>query len=223
MAGILYISDIRSHGGIITRINTGLLLRNPRSKRSIPVQLTPTVVWQPLEYPSSMSVDFDTNRLYWADSKRGVIESCGPRGEQRLIVYKFKDERPFKITVSGDFVFGTTYGTNKVFRLHKLAHVVNAVGISQYMRIRLAGDHSELVWLNHGYRSVPVLAVVNQIPEKFYADRVANVKKSCNCSSKLCLLEGGGSYICQEACNCQKNQYCQYSTSYECIDVSSIL
>ncbi|XP_055372745.1 prolow-density lipoprotein receptor-related protein 1 [Condylostylus longicornis] len=73
-------------------------------------------------WPISLSIDYPTGRLYWADYRKGTIETCFLNGKDRHVVKRFeKNEKPQKIDVFEDFVYIKLYDQS-IIKLNKFGH-----------------------------------------------------------------------------------------------------
>lgn len=43
-------------------------------------------------WPISLSIDYPTGRLYWADYRKGTIETCRLNGKERNVVRRFSNK-----------------------------------------------------------------------------------------------------------------------------------
>ncbi|XP_077974467.1 prolow-density lipoprotein receptor-related protein 1-like isoform X1 [Styela clava] len=217
LGGYIYVSDI-GHRARILRYHTAgpEMFKSSlhRTKRTvIPGPYSYNMqISQNLEYPSGIAVDYITRRLYWADAKRNVIESVDDRGYNRILVHDFGTDRPYKITICGDWIFGTTMRTNKVFRLHKLAHLVSIEGKHSYMNIKLR-DIEKITWIEHSSNLIPKLAMINPIPKELYAAKKGKVTETCKqCSSKqFCINNRNTEYFCMDECKCGPGFICTFN------------
>eukprot|EP00794_Sanderia_malayensis_P017393 gene17393-19134_t len=75
-----------------------------------------------LEYPAGLALDLPARRLYWADTKQKLISSITLDGKQRTVVYSGKGKSidyPYSISLFEDYVFGLTYTSRILFKVHK--------------------------------------------------------------------------------------------------------
>nr|XP_032807603.1 low-density lipoprotein receptor-related protein 2-like isoform X3 [Petromyzon marinus] len=158
-----------------------------------------------LEWPNALTLDYTTDRLYWADAHLGCIESVDLDGSNRRVVLSGALPHVFALSLFEDWLYWTDWNTRSVERAHK------HTGAG---RVRLANTtHRPFdVRVLHPYRqpSVP--------------NPCGNNNGGC---SHLCLLaEGGGGAACRcpedfalahgdSARRCEPN--CS-STQYRCLD-----
>ncbi|XP_065069050.1 low-density lipoprotein receptor-related protein 4-like isoform X3 [Rhopilema esculentum] len=69
-------------------------------------------------WPNGLAVDYEANRLYWADSKRNNIGACNLDGTGLFIAVK-DVPNPYGLTVFEDSVYWTNYRQGQVFRANK--------------------------------------------------------------------------------------------------------
>ena len=69
---------------------------------------------------SGLAIDFDADRLYWANLDHRTIESVdlASGGDRRLVVAGL--ERPYGLTLFRDFIYWTDQGTRTIERAHKV-------------------------------------------------------------------------------------------------------
>lgn len=44
-----------------------------------------------VEWPTGLAIDYPTQRIYWADYRKGTIETCLYTGKDRHVVKRFKE------------------------------------------------------------------------------------------------------------------------------------
>ncbi|XP_067627209.1 prolow-density lipoprotein receptor-related protein 1 isoform X1 [Eurosta solidaginis] len=69
-----------------------------------------SLVERDVGWPISLSIDYPTGRLYWADYRKGTIETCRLNGKDRNVVRRFSNkEKPQKIDVFEDYLYIKLY------------------------------------------------------------------------------------------------------------------
>lgn len=73
-----------------------------------------------VEWPTGLAIDYPNHRLYWADHRKGTIETCLYNGKDRHVIKTFKNATtyPFKLDVFEDSVYVTLYDQT-VVKLNK--------------------------------------------------------------------------------------------------------
>ena len=69
-------------------------------------------------HPNGLVIDYQENRLYWADGKDSRIMSCDLEGKNVQIVQSSLN-RPFGLTLLGDWLFCTDHGDNALLQVNK--------------------------------------------------------------------------------------------------------
>ena len=74
-----------------------------------------------LTWPNGLAIDYDLQRLYWADAFHDRIEYSGVDGVGREILLTVVNglHHPFAITISGDQVYWTDWSNFTVYTAHK--------------------------------------------------------------------------------------------------------
>ncbi|XP_077997711.1 prolow-density lipoprotein receptor-related protein 1-like [Glandiceps talaboti] len=114
-----------------------------------------TLVSTRIEWPTGLAIDYIIRRLFWADAKSSVIESINLDGTDRVVVARFarSGNQPFMIDIFEDFIYGTTYQTNNVFRVPKyggnvtvlasnLEHATDLVIVQENKQELVSGDNN---------------------------------------------------------------------------------
>lgn len=182
-----------------------------RTKRSLRSSVEGrTIIGQHLTYPSGISIDFYTDRIFWADAKRSVIESSSEDGKNRFVVHDFGEEKPYKITIAQDWIFGTTFLTNKIFRIKKFAHLANMPKQDSFM-VNKNHEIDKIRWIDAMPLSQPMLTVLNPIGTDDLDNYKKTVPKKCEtCSDKqVCLSSLNTGYICLDECRCKPGFKCK--------------
>ena len=77
-----------------------------------------TLVSTRLQWPTGLSIDFATGRLYWCDSKLRTIESSRLNGSDRTVVWRNLDY-PYSIDVQGNDIYMTSRRSGRMYKLDK--------------------------------------------------------------------------------------------------------
>ncbi|XP_055918086.1 low-density lipoprotein receptor-related protein 1 isoform X3 [Eupeodes corollae] len=73
-------------------------------------------------WPISLSIDYPTGRLYWADYRKGTIETCRLNGKDRNVVRRFSNkEKPQKIDVFEDYLYIKLYDQS-IIKMNKFGN-----------------------------------------------------------------------------------------------------
>lgn len=74
-----------------------------------------------IQWPTGITIDYPSQRLYWADPKAKTIESINMNGKDRFLVYHTDDNaaKPYKLEVFEDKLYFTTYRTNNILSVNK--------------------------------------------------------------------------------------------------------
>lgn len=182
-----------------------------RTKRDVKSRVEGrTVVGQRLEYPSGVAVDFHTGRLFWADAKKSVVESSDSDGADRILVRDFGKEKPYKIVVCGDWIFGTTFLTNKVFRVRKYANLAGPLAENAYMASK-DRDIGKIDWILDSASTRPALTVLRSVGSEILGEFAKAARDGCGkcAGTQLCLAAGTGRYDCVDECQCEAGLICK--------------
>ena len=78
-----------------------------------------------LTWPNGLAIDYQLQRLYWADAFTDRIEysSVDGTGREILLTVASGLHHPFAITVSGDQVYWTDWANFTVYTAHKQAAI----------------------------------------------------------------------------------------------------
>ena len=78
-----------------------------------------------LTWPYGLTIDYELQRLYWADAFYDRIEYSSVDGIGREILLTFDSDyhNPFGITISGDQIYWTDTINSTVFTAHKQAAI----------------------------------------------------------------------------------------------------
>lgn len=73
--------------------------------------------------PEGIAIDYQSQRLYWADSRGGTIygriESTNLDGKEREIIFEDIHYKPFGLAVDGDKVYWTDNNNNALYRNYR--------------------------------------------------------------------------------------------------------
>ncbi|XP_064646344.1 low-density lipoprotein receptor-related protein 1-like isoform X2 [Lineus longissimus] len=80
-----------------------------------------TLVTYDLIWPTGLAIDYPNERLYFADTKKGTIETVNLDGSDRRIVKTFQrnDDKPYMLDIFENSLYVTTYKNNDVFKINK--------------------------------------------------------------------------------------------------------
>lgn len=70
-----------------------------------------------IKWPNGLSIDFERDRLYWADAYYNKIESCDFDGNFRQVLSTAL--HPFALTVHGHFIYWSDWSTRSIHRAEK--------------------------------------------------------------------------------------------------------
>lgn len=71
-------------------------------------------------WPNGLAVDYPAGRLYWADAKHHVIESCAFDGRERKKVLSNGLPHPFALTIFEDLIIWTDWHTKRISAANKV-------------------------------------------------------------------------------------------------------
>lgn len=54
-----------------------------------------------VEWPTSLTIDYPSQRLYWVDQRKWTVETCLLTGKDRHIVKKFRNASTYIYSVTG--------------------------------------------------------------------------------------------------------------------------
>ncbi|XP_002138212.3 prolow-density lipoprotein receptor-related protein 1 isoform X1 [Drosophila pseudoobscura] len=81
-----------------------------------------SLVERDVGWPISLSMDYPTGRLYWADYRKGTIETCRLNGKDRNVVRRFGiREKPQKIDVFEDYLYIKLYDQS-IIKMNKFGN-----------------------------------------------------------------------------------------------------
>ncbi|XP_037949071.1 prolow-density lipoprotein receptor-related protein 1-like [Teleopsis dalmanni] len=129
-------------------------------------------------WPISLSIDYPTGRLYWADYRKGTIETCRLNGKDRNVVRRFANkEKPQKIDVFEDYLYIKLYDQS-IIKMNKFG---NENG----------------TYLLKGYRSSDI-GILHPLKQNRNVTNPCN-KEPCKSKRALCILssESAVGYSCK--------------------------
>nr|XP_033800021.1 low-density lipoprotein receptor-related protein 1B [Geotrypetes seraphini] len=117
-------------------------------------------------WPNGLTLDYDTNALYWCDAYYDHIERIFLNGTERKVVYSGKElNHPFGLSHHGQFIFWTDYMNGSIFQLDLTSGNVTLLrsekpplfGLQIYDLRKQQGDNACRV--NNGGCSILCLAI----------------------------------------------------------------
>lgn len=75
-----------------SRIMIWSTLENGILMASLDGQNKRSLVERDVGWPISLAIDYPTGRLYWADYRKGTVETCRLNGKERNVVRKFSNK-----------------------------------------------------------------------------------------------------------------------------------
>lgn len=166
------------------------------------------LVYENIEYASSLAVDHPAKRLYWCDLRKSTIETVTLDGFDRQMVRKFEDYdefglkiSPFKIDIFEDEMF-VVFSNRSIQKLNKFGYLHDSV------------------FENGPYQNeASHIKIVHAFKRKF-ANNNPCVKNPCD-KSAMCLLSS--SEPLKRSCLCADSMYMQKNGSYvKCMDYSEV-
>lgn len=76
------------------------------------------IVGTSIGWPNGLAIDFEQNRLYWADAQLDRIEAVDFDGQNRLVVVK-QVLHPYGVAVHGPYVYWTDWQNKAIERADK--------------------------------------------------------------------------------------------------------
>lgn len=84
-------------------------------------------------WPISLAIDYPTGRLYWADYRKGTVETCKLNGRDRHVVRKFTNrDKPQKIDVFEDSLYIKLYDQS-IIKMNKFGLDSGSDGNGTYL------------------------------------------------------------------------------------------
>ncbi|XP_023030772.1 low-density lipoprotein receptor-related protein 1 [Drosophila willistoni] len=137
-----------------------------------------SLVERDVGWPLSLSIDYPTGRLYWADYRKGTIETCRLNGKDRNVVRRFGNrDKPQKIDVFEDYLYIKLYDQS-IIKMNKFGH----------------GNGTYLL---KGYRSSDIGILHPMKQNRNISNPCA--KDPCKASRAMCILsaESDSGYSCK--------------------------
>lgn len=78
-----------------------------------------SIVTETLFWPNGLTIDYTTNRIYWADAKHNVIETALFDGSDRRKVLTKGLPHPFALTIFEDAIYWTDWHTKSISTANK--------------------------------------------------------------------------------------------------------
>lgn len=79
-----------------------------------------SIVTESVFWPNGLTVDYTSNRLFWADAKHKVIETANFDGSERKKVISRGLAHPFAITLFEDALYWTDWHTKSISTANKV-------------------------------------------------------------------------------------------------------
>ncbi|VDI33223.1 low-density lipoprotein receptor-related protein 1 (alpha-2-macroglobulin receptor) [Mytilus galloprovincialis] len=72
-------------------------------------------------WPNGLAIDYDFKRLYWIDARSDSIHTIDYNGADHRLILKHHEgmRHPFALTLFGNYVYWTDWGTNSLMRANK--------------------------------------------------------------------------------------------------------
>ncbi|KAF7998627.1 hypothetical protein HCN44_011035 [Aphidius gifuensis] len=77
-----------------------------------------TVITENLVWPNGLTIDIQTNRLYWNDAKKKVIETSDLDGSNRKVLMKGV-QHPYGLSIMGDLLYWSDWQTKSIHQVNK--------------------------------------------------------------------------------------------------------
>lgn len=80
-----------------------------------------TIVTSNIQWPNGLTIDYETNRLFWVDAKLHIIGSSDFDGMDRRVILSDQQhvKHPFAITVFEDFLYWSDWETESIHKVNK--------------------------------------------------------------------------------------------------------
>ncbi|XP_059144487.1 low-density lipoprotein receptor-related protein 4-like [Physella acuta] len=88
-----------------------------------------------ITWPNGLSLDFETDRLYWVDAGTHTLESCALEGNDRKVVISSGLQHPFGITIYDQNVYWTDWDAGSIFYADKITGLRKGVLASGFGHI----------------------------------------------------------------------------------------
>ena len=146
------------------------------------------IITEYLGWPNALTIDFVTEKVFWADASLNYIAMTDLEGSNRHYIIKNDLPHVFAMTVFEDFLYWTDWEYKSVERAHKF---------SGFNRTKLAGTI-------HRPMDIQVYHSMRQ-PPSFKKTKVNPCKDNGHCSEgTLCLIKPGGNDF---VCACPERHY----------------
>jgi hypothetical protein len=121
---VLVWSGLDNPRAIILHYPAGLLFwsdwgQNARIERAdMDGEHRTAVITEGLTWPNGLSVDQFTNRIYWNDAKKKVIESADLQGQNRKTIVE-KVEHPYGLAIVGNYIYWSDWHEKALLKAKK--------------------------------------------------------------------------------------------------------
>lgn len=78
-----------------------------------------SVITTDIQMPNAITIDYDNNKLYWADARLDKIERCDYDGSHRVVLAHSVPEHPFAMAIHRDYLYWTDWVLHAVLRVDK--------------------------------------------------------------------------------------------------------
>lgn len=124
---LLYWSELDQPRGIALVPHRGLMFwtdwgDNPKIERSSmdgDHSARKVIIKENIYWPNGLTIDYDSESIYWADAKLTRLERANFDGENRFIVSSEHMRHPFAVTVGKEHLFWTDWVTKSVSMCNK--------------------------------------------------------------------------------------------------------
>ena len=97
--------------GEVPKIERAGMDGSPESRQ---VLISTQIFW-----PNGLTLDYDADRIYWADGKNNYIHSCNLDGTARIEVIQNSLPHPFALTLFDDALYWTDWHTHAIYSCNK--------------------------------------------------------------------------------------------------------
>jgi low density lipoprotein receptor-related protein 5/6 len=167
-----------------------------------------------INWPNGLTIDYQTERLWWVDAKMARIESMNFDGTDRIIQINGTNGElghPFSLAVFGQSIFWTDWGQKLIYRTTKKDSsrritVVKRLQNFSPMDIKIVHPHQQLKGI-----TLFILMTFNvfiKSPAKYYISDIMMIKSCFFVGLNPCGLNNGQ---CSHLCLLSPNQDQQYS------------
>lgn len=74
-------------------------------------------------WPNGLTLDYDDEKIFWADAKFNYIHSCNYDGTHRKVIIDNDLPHPFALTLYGDDMFWTDWQTKAIHTCNKTSGI----------------------------------------------------------------------------------------------------